>query len=370
MLVERGEVFERAPSTGGANSNSLAHKVSPTLGTTAGLTGLPTTTPSLVHLVEENVFTQFSDEVRKEGRRWVLDSGASNHMTGVREVFVELNRNICGTVRFGDGSVVEIEGIETVLFGCKNGEHRSLSGVYLIPKLTTNIISLGLLDEVGYKVVINGGVMRVWDEQQRLLMKVLRSSNRLYVQSMEMAQPVSLVMKGAEGAWLWHARYGHLNFWALKLLAREELVGGMPKIEHIEQLCTGCLVGKQRRAQFPRKSEYRVEDVLELVHGDICGPTSLSTPSGNRYFILLVDDASRFMWIKVLAIKDAAFATIKKYQAAAEAETGRKLRVFRSDRGGEFNSGEFAKHCAEHGVRRQLTTPYTPQQNNVVERRN
>jgi hypothetical protein len=239
MLVERGEVFERAPSTGGANSNSLAHKVSPTLGTAAGLTGLQTTTPSLVHLIEENVFTQFSDEVKKEGRRWVLDSGASNHMTGVREVFVELNRNICGTVRFGDGSVVEIEGIETVLFGCKNGEHRSLSGVYLIPKLTTNIISLGQLDEVGYKVVINGGVMRVWDEQQRLLMKVLRSSNRLYVQSMEMAQPVSLVMKGAEGAWLWHARYG-----------------------------------------------------------------------------------------------------------------------------------EFAKHCAEHGVRRQLTTPYTPQQNNVVERRN
>jgi hypothetical protein len=110
--------------------------------------------------------------------------------------------------------------------------------------------------------------------------------------------------------------------------------------------------------------------VLELVHGDICGPVTPTTPSGNRYFILLVDDASRFMWVRALASKDTATAAIKHFQATAEAETGRKLRAFRSNRGGEFNSTDFAEHCAEHGVRRQLTTPYTPQQNGVVERRN
>jgi hypothetical protein len=73
-------------------------------------------------------------------------------MTGIQEVFAELDTNICGTARFGDGFVVEIEGIDTVVFVCKIGEHRWLSGVYLIPKLTTNIISLGLLDELGYEV--------------------------------------------------------------------------------------------------------------------------------------------------------------------------------------------------------------------------
>jgi hypothetical protein len=75
-------------------------------------------------------------------------------MTGIHAVFAELNTNIQGTVHFGDGSVVEIVGVGTVLFVCKTGNHRSLNGVYLIPKLTTNIISLDQLDEVGYEVSI------------------------------------------------------------------------------------------------------------------------------------------------------------------------------------------------------------------------
>jgi hypothetical protein len=93
-------------------------------------------------------------------------------MTGVRSVFTELDTNIRGTVRFRDGSVVEIEEIGTVLFTCKDGEHISLTGVYLIPKLTTNIVSLGQLDEIGYEVLICRGVMRLWDEKKRLLAKV------------------------------------------------------------------------------------------------------------------------------------------------------------------------------------------------------
>lgn len=100
---------------------------------------------------------------------------------------------------------------------------------------------------------------------------------------------------------------------------------GLPEIEHIDQLCTGCLIGKQRRARFPCQAEFRAKDVLELAHGDICGPITPATPSGNRYFILLVDDASRFMWVKVLKFKDCAAEAIKQYQAAAEAQTGHKF---------------------------------------------
>jgi transposase InsO family protein len=106
--------------------------------------------------------------------------------------------------------------------------------------------------------------------------------------------------------------------------------------------------------------------VLELVHADIYRPISLTTPSGNRYFIMLVDDVSRYMWLKVLRTKDAVEA-IKHYQAATEAQTGHKLWDFWSDRGGKFNSKEFIMHCAEHGVQRQLTASYTPQKNGVVE---
>jgi hypothetical protein len=131
--------------------------------------------------------------VKREGHRWVLDNGASNHMTSMRGVFAELENNIHGTVRFGDGSVVEIEGIDTVLFACKDGEQRSLTGVYLIPKLTTNIVSSGQLDEIGYEVMICRGVMRLWDEQKRFLAKVQHLSNRLYVLDLNIAQPMGLV---------------------------------------------------------------------------------------------------------------------------------------------------------------------------------
>jgi hypothetical protein len=98
-----------------------------------------------VHLVERKVLLHLN-EVEKEAvgpRRWVLDTGATNHMTGTCTIFSELNTSVTGTVKFGDGSVVYIEGKGTVLFACKSGEHRRLDGVYYIPRLTTNIVSLG-----------------------------------------------------------------------------------------------------------------------------------------------------------------------------------------------------------------------------------
>jgi hypothetical protein len=131
------------PRAGGDVSNPATHELSSATVQATGAAGITTSTARQVHLVEEKVFSHFNDEVKKNGKRWVLDSGASNHMTDVREVFAELDTNIHGTVRFGDGSVVEIEGIGTILFVCRNGEHRVLTVMYLIPKLTTNIVSLG-----------------------------------------------------------------------------------------------------------------------------------------------------------------------------------------------------------------------------------
>jgi hypothetical protein len=178
---------------------------------------------------------------------------------------------------------------------------------------------------------------------------------------MEVTQLMNLMAKGVDNACLWHARFSHLNFQALRRLAREDMVKGFLEVEQVEQLCTGCLMGKQRMTPFLRQVEYRAESVLELVHGDICGPITLTTPNGNRYFNLLVDDVSKFIWVKALASKDNTMEVIKQLQAAAEAETCHKLRAFRSNSGGEFNSADIIEHCAEQGVWEQLMTPYTSQ---------
>jgi transposase InsO family protein len=95
-----------------------------------------------------------------------------------------------------------------------------------------------------------------------------------------------------------------------------------------------------------------------------------ATPSGNSYFLLLVDDHSRYMWISTLVSKNQAVAAIMEFQARAEGELGHKLLMLRTDRGGEFTSKQFAEYCVQEGVQRQLTAPYSPQQNGIVERRN
>jgi hypothetical protein len=166
MLIEHGEILFESNSrgAGGAPKSAISPGTS-TLAMVVGVLRLSMSTLSPVHLVEEKVFTQFSDE-EKESKCWVLDSGASNNMIRVQDAFAELDSNIHGTIKFGDGLVVEIEGVGTVLFIYRNGEHCSLTGVYLIPKLMINIVSLGQLDGIGYVIVISDAVMQVRDEQE------------------------------------------------------------------------------------------------------------------------------------------------------------------------------------------------------------
>jgi transposase InsO family protein len=84
---------------------------------------------------------------------------------------------------------------------------------------------------------------------------------------------------------------------------------------------------KQRRLPFPQQSSFRAKERLELVHGDLCGPVTPVAHGGRRYFLLLVDDLSRYIWVVVLGSKGEAADAIRRAQAAAEAECGHKLRV-------------------------------------------
>ena len=329
----------------------------------------PAALPEL-HILEKKVHPELDDAADRDPTRWILDTGASNHMSGSHAAFADLDTGVTGAVRFGDGSVARIEGTGTVLFHCKNGEHRALGNVYFLPRLTANIISVGQLDEGGYQVLVEDGVMRVRDEDRRLLAKIPRSPGRLYNLDVTIARPVCLTARTDDDAWRWHQRFGHIHFAALRKMGREELVCGLPAIDQVQQVCDACLVGKQRRTPFPQKALWRSTEPLQLLHGDICGPITPATPGGNKYFLLLVDDYSRFMWLSLLPSKDAAATAIKNIQAAAERKSGKKLLMLRTDRGGEFAASDFVNYCAQLGIRRQLTLPYTPQQNGIVERRN
>ena len=322
-------------------------------------------TKGVVHLAEKNVVPVVCDD-----DTWVLDTGASNHMTGNRVVLSHLNDDVQGSVKFGDGSCVEICGIGSVVIEGRHQEHKVLSDVYYIPKLKSNIVSLGQLEEGGCDVRLCNGRLRVFDREENLLISAPRTGNRLYTTKFGVVPPVCLLSKFSEEAWRWHARFGHLNFRALRELGRMNMVDGMPMVDRVEQVCDGCTLGKQHRSPFPQVSNYRAERGLELIHADLYGQVTPQTFGGCSYFLLVVDDYSRYMWVEMLKTKDQALTHLKKIKERAEVDRGVRLKAVRTDRGGEFNSTIFTVFCNQAGIKHYTTTPYSPQQNGVVERRN
>ncbi|XP_062217702.1 uncharacterized protein LOC133917893 [Phragmites australis] len=159
----------------------------------------PTPPPRrIIEIQEQRVFAQLGPREEREYKRWVLDTGATNHMTGARGAFSELDSGICGT-----------------------------------------------MDEADCRVEINAGLLRIFDQQRQLLVKVQRSATRLYILEMSIGKPVCLSARSTEAAWRWHARYGHISFGSLRRLAQKEMVRGLPPLEQVEQVCDSCLAGKQ-----------------------------------------------------------------------------------------------------------------------------
>nr|GEY71961.1 zinc finger, CCHC-type [Tanacetum cinerariifolium] len=298
------------------------------------------------------------------------DNGASNHMTGVREHFKELDEKVSGKVKIGDGSYIEIKGKCSILIECDDEKQRIISHVYYIPNLKSNLLSLGQFTEIGCKVVMEDDKLQLYDMDNKIFMEVTRQRNRLYKASIRIGTHVCLLANLKDTTWLWHTRLGHLNFESLKTMTQRNLVHGIPTIKHETQICDVCLIGKHSRTPFPKKAKARSTSLLDLVYGDLCGPITLPTPSGKKYIFLIVDDYSRYMWVYFLSTKDQAFDTFKEYKSTIEKELRKTLKMLRTDRGGEFTSNEFTQYCKENVIARQLTAPYSPQQNRVVERRN
>eukprot|EP01018_Ginkgo_biloba_P029855 Gb_06978 [translate_table: standard] len=173
-------------------------------------------------------------------------------------------------------------------------------------------------------------------------------------------QPYVLKETTTDESILWHCRYGHLNYGGLVMLRKNEMVVGLPFIQGSKEVCEGCIYGKQHRDSFPM-SKFKAREPLELVHTDLYGPMKTLSMGKARYFMKFMDDYTRKIWVYFLKEKSEAFMKFVEFRAMAERQSGYKLRILRSDNGGEYISNEFKDFYRKVGIQKQYTTPYIPQ---------
>jgi transposase InsO family protein len=135
-------------------------------------------------------------------------------------------------------------------------------------------------------------------------------------------------------------------------------------------VCERCIEGKQHCKPFPRDGGMRATKPLEIVHSDVCGPMRTTSLGGARYFVTYIDDFSKKVWVYLLNSKGECLEKFKEFKALVETQSEHKIKVFRLDNGGEYISKGFEGFLKAHGIEKQTSTPYRPQQNGVGERVN
>ncbi|KAD3337285.1 hypothetical protein E3N88_32805 [Mikania micrantha] len=161
---------------------------------------------------------------------------------------------------------------------------------------------------------------------------------------------------------LWHARLGHVNYARMQDMTKMSLI---PGFDMRINKCHTCKLTKITRKPF--KYIKRDSRVLDLIHSDLCDLHSTPSLGNKKYVITFIDDASRFCYVYLLHAKDESLDKFKVYKQEVELHQSGLIKHFRTDRGGEYYDPVYFQST---GIIHQTTTPYTPQQNGVAERKN
>ncbi|KAL3609588.1 hypothetical protein D5086_000608, partial [Populus alba] len=250
---------------------------------------------------------------------WYLDSGASNHMCGQRDLFGDLDETIQGLVTFGDTLKVPFKGKGNISIKLKNGDHSYITDVCYVPAIKQNLVSIGQLMEKGYTLFTKNCHLTITDYNERLIAYVKMSKNRMFplnIQS-DTIKCLSAITNSEE--WFWHLRLGHLNFTSLSMLVCKKMVKGIPHIDHPDEVCECCVLGKHHRSNFAKEINWKAKRPLKLVHTNVCGPIKPISTGQNR--------------------------------------------TVRSDQDGEYTANDFEAFYTQQGNKHQTTPAYTPQLN-------
>ncbi|GJT17970.1 retrovirus-related pol polyprotein from transposon TNT 1-94 [Tanacetum coccineum] len=266
---------------------------------------------------------------------WYLDSGCSNHMTGDRSQLTNFVHKFLGTVKFGNDQIAKIMGYDDYQIG-----NITISRVYYMEGLGHNLFSVGQFCDSDLEVAFKKYTCFVCNLEGVDLLSGSRETNlyTLSIGDMMVSSPICLLSKASKTkSWLWHRRLSHLNFGGINHFAKNGHVRGLPKLKfEKDHLCSACAMGKSKKQSHKPKSKDTNQEKLYVLHMDLCGPMRVASINRKKYILIIVDDYSRFTWVKCLASKDEAPDFIIKFMKMIQIRLNAPVRNIRTDNGTEF----------------------------------
>ncbi|KAK4384556.1 Retrovirus-related Pol polyprotein from transposon TNT 1-94 [Sesamum angolense] len=287
-------------------------------------------------------------------------------MTPFREILSNYRSENFGSVSLANEKICDVHGLGDACLIFDNGFKLILKNVRYVPDLAHNLISCSALEEEGLEGKWGKGIMKIM-KGSLTMFKAERKRN-LYICTVKydcFAAPVLHTNKID----LWHKRLGHISSKGLELLHKQGIL--KEKYENMN-FCDDCILGKHHKVHFPSSPSPNSTStcILDYVHADVWGPANIPTHGGNRYFLSIIDNFSRKVFVFLIKQKSEVFEKFKNWKTLVENQTGKKLKALRTDNGLEFCNQQFSTLCETCGIKRHRTTPYTPQQNGVAERMN
>ncbi|GKV16453.1 hypothetical protein SLEP1_g27093 [Rubroshorea leprosula] len=204
---------------------------------------------------EKNLEQAFQTKVEISSQEKYYHKGSTSRGVNrgrVRSLFQNINEIVKLTVWLGDNEKVQIEGKGTIAIRTKSGIEKLIHDVYYIPNLAHNLLSVGLLVENGYLVEFHDGLCEIKCSKSDMpLAKIPMAKNKMFPLEISCLNDLALVANVKDDFKLWHLRYWHLHFNGLKLLNQKKMVYGLPSVVPIDDVCEGCVYGKQHRNAFP-----------------------------------------------------------------------------------------------------------------------
>ena len=260
---------------------------------------------------DDNAFVAANIARVSNSEVWLIDSGASQHLCSNKSWFTELKSIPARDIFLGDDRAIQAFGIGSVASQVLTGNSpvmKQLNNVLYVPKLASNLLSVRQLTNEGFSLEFDADGCTVRDESAQILVKVSPTKNLYKLKGDRSASDVVAHTASAVSRMKqrWHERLGHLEFGDLQSVKSKGLVQGMDWDDRNEDdnICVACVEGKQHRTPFPTEGARRAEDLLEIVHSDVCGPMRRNSLGGGSYLShsLMICVKTRVIGTRVMVI--------------------------------------------------------------------